>query len=64
LRGVVANFINVGGGVDRILVCPLCWGHRYSFEPEAMENLVPGAYIGDAAAMSSLFLEAEKIFDF
>jgi predicted peroxiredoxin len=64
LRNLVAGFINAGGGTDRILMCPLCWGSRYGFEPAAMENFVDGAYMGDAASMASVFLAADKILDF
>ena len=64
LRNLVNGFISAGGGTDRILVCPLCWGSRYGFEPAAMDNLVGGAYVGDAAAMAGTFLGADKILDF
>jgi predicted peroxiredoxin len=64
LLGLVNNFVNMGGGVDRIMVCPLCWMHRYGSEAEAMENMVVGAFIGTATTMGEAFLNAEKILDF
>ena len=64
LSGLVNNFIAVGGGADRILICPLCWGGRYGFEESAMANIVEGAYMGNAASMAETFLGADKILDF
>ncbi len=64
LGALVNNFIAVGGGVDRILICPLCWGGRYGFEPEALANIVEGGYMGDASSMAQVFLGADKVMDF
>ncbi len=64
LSALLGSFVTVGGGVDRLLVCPLCWGGRYGFEEPAMANLAEGAYMGSAASMAEAFLAADKILDF
>ena len=64
MMNLVSGFISAGGGSDRIMICPLCRGSRYGFGPDAMANIIDGAYIGNASSMASTFLEAEKILGF
>ena len=64
LLGLVNGFISLGGDVDRIMICPLCWTSRYGSEQEALDNMVHGAFIGTAETMGAAFLGADKMLDF
>jgi len=64
LLGLVNSFLALGGGVDRIIVCPVCWMTRYGSEQDAMDNMLEGAILGDAEIMGAMFLGADKILDF